>query len=231
MMKLKKIYTYLLGAVAIILLVLWLKSRGDVTDSTVIKKENVVEAENHDVSKVKVTVDYETLCPDSMNFVNDQLAPTFNKIGSIMDVDLVPYGKAKYQQHGNSWTFQCQHGPDECYGNKIHACVINSNPIDVALKFVQCSMSKNNPVAACEHCAKDMGLDWNAISHCANGDEGNELLHKHGVRTEQFTPKLTFVPWIIFNDKFDHSQFEESLENLLKVVCDLYKGTKPSACP
>ncbi|GAB6022340.1 hypothetical protein CHUAL_006461 [Chamberlinius hualienensis] len=182
--------------------------------------------ENHVASKVKVTIDYETLCPDSMLFVMHQLGPVYEKIGSIMDVDLVPYGKASYQSNGHSWSFQCQHGPNECFGNKIHACVINSNPIDAAIKFVQCSMSKNDPVSGSEDCAKDMSLDWNAISHCANGDEGSELLHKYGVRTETLKPKLTYVPWVIFNDKFDQSRFERSLEHLLEVVCEVYKVLK-----
>lgn len=38
---------------------------------------------------------YESLCPDSIRFVKDQLMPTFETLGSQrMVVELVPYGKA-----------------------------------------------------------------------------------------------------------------------------------------
>jgi len=45
--------------------------------------------------KVKVDVYYETLCPDSIQFIRRQLYPTFNKIGEIMDITLIPFGKAE----------------------------------------------------------------------------------------------------------------------------------------
>lgn len=48
---------------------------------------------------VKVTAYYETHCPDSRMFITRQLAPTFKSIGSIMSVDLVPYGKASVSSH------------------------------------------------------------------------------------------------------------------------------------
>jgi len=50
-------------------------------------------------SKVKIDVYYETLCPDSIQFIRRQLYPTFNKIGQIMDINLVPYGKAEVRNN------------------------------------------------------------------------------------------------------------------------------------
>lgn len=46
------------------------------------------------VQPVQVSVYYESLCPDSMYFISDQLWPTFQKIAQIFTVDLVPFGKA-----------------------------------------------------------------------------------------------------------------------------------------
>lgn len=48
-----------------------------------------------EASKVKLDVFYETLCPDSIQFIKSQLYPTFLSIGEIMDINLFPYGKAK----------------------------------------------------------------------------------------------------------------------------------------
>lgn len=44
---------------------------------------------------VVVTVFYEALCPDSKNFVIKQLLPTFYKAPALVEVQLVPYGKAE----------------------------------------------------------------------------------------------------------------------------------------
>lgn len=45
-------------------------------------------------SPVMVMVFYEALCPDSKHFIIKQLEPTYNKAPSLIDFQLVPYGKA-----------------------------------------------------------------------------------------------------------------------------------------
>lgn len=47
------------------------------------------------VQKVHVTVFYEALCPDSRSFFVKQLLPTFDRISENMEVESIPYGKAK----------------------------------------------------------------------------------------------------------------------------------------
>ena len=45
--------------------------------------------------KIRVSVFYEALCPDSRNFFLKQLQPAYDKIPHLMDIVLEPYGKAK----------------------------------------------------------------------------------------------------------------------------------------
>jgi len=45
--------------------------------------------------KVHVAVYYEALCPDSRSFVLKQLNPMYQKLLTNVEVELVPYGKAK----------------------------------------------------------------------------------------------------------------------------------------
>ena len=53
---------------------------------------------------VKVSVYYESLCPDSQLFVYDQLAPTFEIFGpEELVVDLKPFGKANVTIFGISF--------------------------------------------------------------------------------------------------------------------------------
>lgn len=45
-----------------------------------------------------VTVYYEALCPDSKNFIIRQLQPAFRKAPTLIEFQLVPYGKATVSQ-------------------------------------------------------------------------------------------------------------------------------------
>lgn len=48
-------------------------------------------------------------------------------------------------------TFNCQHGPDECYGNALHACAIDilKSPIDY-VNFNSCLMKGGSTDAAAD---------------------------------------------------------------------------------
>ena len=48
--------------------------------------------------KVHVAVYYEALCPDSRSFILKQLGPTYQKLSANIEVELVPYGKAKVRK-------------------------------------------------------------------------------------------------------------------------------------
>ncbi|XP_037557746.2 gamma-interferon-inducible lysosomal thiol reductase [Dermacentor silvarum] len=70
--------------------------------------------------KVSVEVFYETYCPDSRNFVLEQLNSTYAELPNIVQLQLVPYGKASRRELPNKWySFDCQHGDKECYGNLL----------------------------------------------------------------------------------------------------------------
>ena len=58
------------------------------------------------------------------------------------------------------------------------------------------------------------------VATCAQSKHGSQLLHDLGVETLSLEPTLTFVPWIIFNDKFDEDLWEQSLTDFKKVVCE-----------
>lgn len=71
--------------------------------------------------KVLISAYIEYLCPDSRRFVNNQLSPTYQELSDIMDIEIVPFGKSNWtvDETSKQVTFKCQHGPQECYGNKI----------------------------------------------------------------------------------------------------------------
>ncbi|KAG8198796.1 hypothetical protein JTE90_007100 [Oedothorax gibbosus] len=80
-----------------------------------------------------------------------------------------------------------------------------------------------------DKCARRLSMDWNKISKCANGDEGNRLLHEMAGLTNSLTPRLHFVPWINVNKVHTDNQQMKSLYDLKGVVCDSF-GVKHSRC-
>ena len=57
----------------------------------------------------------------------------------MADVFMVPYGNAHWAASGDSWTFTCQHGVNECAYNQIESCsnFYISNPL-TAFNFIKC---------------------------------------------------------------------------------------------
>merc|ERR1712018_254180 len=80
----------------------------------------------------ELTVYYEPLCPDSVNFVTTQLTHAWETFGEDLVINFKPFGKANWTENGVSWDFVCQHGPDECLGNKAQACILAHEPYEAS---------------------------------------------------------------------------------------------------
>ncbi|KAK3913793.1 Gamma-interferon-inducible lysosomal thiol reductase [Frankliniella fusca] len=178
---------------------------------------------------VLVEVYYEALCPDSRSFLLTELLPAYEKIPEAMNVHLIPYGKAKTTTSGNSFKFECQHGPQECLANKVHACglklILNA---DTRVQYVTCMINDNwNPEEAGSRCAKKYELDWDSIWECAKGNEGSKLLSLYGKKTDKLG-SIDFVPTIALQGSTDKQP--AILKNLFKEICTLYKDEKPEKC-
>merc|ERR1712123_514841 len=183
---------------------------------------------------VKITVYYESLCSDSVRFVTEQLNKNWMKFGDELTISYKPFGKANFTENDQSWDFTCQHGPNECWGNKVQACALNSvSNAEEIVPLINCLMLSTislGPEAALVNCV--LGLNVinppritptpEELLECSKGDEGSSLLHDLGVETHALQPPLTFVPWILFNDEFVEMDWQLALTDLEKVLCDKY---------
>ena len=182
---------------------------------------------------VNITLYFESLCGGCQYFIQHQYYPAFKSIGSIMNVHLVPYGNADETKKGGKWVFTCQHGKEECIGNLIETCAIHFYPnASVYFPFIHCiETSGKIPRKAAPSCAQKFGLDYSKIESCANGDLGNSLEHKMGLKTEALDPKQTYVPWITLEGVHTEKIQNQAENNLVKLICKTYKGSqKPQAC-
>jgi interferon gamma-inducible protein 30 len=83
----------------------------------------------------------------------NQLYPAMQQMKNHVDLKMVPFGKSTYSTSGADVNFRCHHGPNECYGNKVHACAIDHIQVDsfqsdnketLTLNYIHCLMSKAN---------------------------------------------------------------------------------------
>jgi len=158
-----------------------------------------------------------------------------------------PYGNANEKQGADgTWTFTCQHGTGECYGNMWEDCAIEHyNTTGTYTKYIPdwfpfflCMEKSGNAgsTSVAQKCATDNHLDWSVLTTCAttsnpgkgSNEDGNPLMHRTAVETNNLVPPHQWTPWVVINGKpLTSAQLDESLT---KLVCDAYTGPKPSGC-
>ncbi|XP_047477060.1 gamma-interferon-inducible lysosomal thiol reductase-like isoform X2 [Penaeus chinensis] len=179
---------------------------------------------------MRIEIYYEVLCTDSRNFIMRQLTPAYEKLKDILQVGLVPYGKAETQEKNGKVTFDCQHGPRECEGNIVHACVTNIIKDEAKqIAIVHCMIDRNEqPMVVGKKCVEKHGEKWESISSCVTSDKGASILKHMGEMTHRLKPGVTFIPTITI----DGSQEDQKhiLLDFHKVLCKRYKGPRHPSC-
>ncbi|KAJ8936489.1 hypothetical protein NQ314_012353 [Rhamnusium bicolor] len=174
--------------------------------------------------KVKVSVYYEALCPDSKFFITYQLLPVYEDLKDYLILDLVPYGKAQTTEVDGNIEFHCQHDALECFANKIHSCVIEyvKDPL-LQIKYIECMITDNMiPEDAGEKCGHELNIDFTPISECAKDIKGSQLLKMYGEQTNSLNPSVRFIPTIELNSSQNIVPQSAILKDLSKSICQLF---------
>jgi len=167
--------------------------------------------------------------------VRAKLVPAQQQLGDRITVQLVPYGKAETSRSGSGrLTFDCQHGPSECEGNKMHACmgeVVKEQGKRVAM--AACMIDDNSEAMGalnrCEHILDNRKEMEEIIACYSAAGKGDELLEKMGVLTHALSPSVTFIPTVTI----DHSQEDQMLiqRSLTAALCKKFSPASiPSVC-
>lgn len=190
---------------------------------------------------IRITLLYETLCPDCQEFIMNVLYPKVFKYGpDFVQIELIPYGNARRSRSANGTVqISCQHGPVECSLNKLHSCTINQLKTSKRwFPFIYCMEmaihSRLDPEKSASKCFNKTKItidEQKAIQQCRNGSLGDELQMEMAKKTEDIWPeKHDFVPWIVVND-VSTTNMQINQDNLLNVLCTWFRGaTKPKGC-
>lgn len=142
-----------------------------------------------------------------------------------MDVTLVPFGNAKY----DNGKLACQHGPNECVANSYEQCAIDAYPTFADhFPFYHCIEGKIDSgekiQKQAKECAQTAKLDFDKIEACVNDKTRAADLQQ---KFHKMTPAdHTYVPWVVVDGKLSKSNGDK----LVAEVCKAYKGTKPDVC-
>ncbi|GFN89451.1 interferon-gamma-inducible lysosomal thiol reductase [Plakobranchus ocellatus] len=205
------------------------------TDKTSKTKNNVLDQCNEwtdTANKVELALYYESLSPECQRFITGTLYPNFAKLRSIMNLTLVPYGKTRERQVHDQYFFTCEHGEEECIGNLIQTCTIALvGDVNKYFPFINCmEASELKPADAAEKCAIKFPVPLENITDCSKSYIGNGLEHKMAKKTRALKPPLSYVPWITVNGVHTEDIEKEAESDLVKLICDAYKGPKPQVC-
>ncbi|KAG2394945.1 hypothetical protein LR48_Vigan09g130100 [Vigna angularis] len=186
------------------------------------------ESKSH-LPKVSLELYYESLCPDSVDFIVNHLTKIFSTdLIPIVDLKFVPWGNAKLQPNH---TFICQHGPNECFLNTVEACAIDIWPeLGKHFQFIYCVEDLVNQQRANDwkSCYETLHLDPEPIKQCYNSKHGKQLELRYAAETDALKPPHKYVPWVVV----DGEPLFEDYENFLSYICKAYyKGTDtPKSC-
>ncbi|CAH2050316.1 unnamed protein product, partial [Iphiclides podalirius] len=183
------------------------------------------EADPDHTEKVSIQLYYETLCPDCIQFVIRKFTPVVQSLSPYLNIQIYPYGKAKTFGRNGRYEFKCQHGPEECYGNKLHACAIDFlQNMTQAVFFNACMLEPRNGKhgsndKAAEACGTEQNVDATPIKLCAKGDKGSRLLKYYGDESKK--ANFNYVPYTLINGNIKDG------DNFLNDVCAAFKNAPP----
>ncbi|XP_067626924.1 GILT-like protein 3 [Eurosta solidaginis] len=190
-----------------------------------IKTEDSTSTEPSSDKQLKVGVYYETICPDSREFVRNAIydAMIINDWINYTDLQFVPYGKVTSwtDPATNITTLFCQHGHSECEQNALHACIVEHIGAKDQVKLIACLFKSH--AASLDECASELVLDVSAVKECKSTRSTPDILKKYGDLTDALD--ISFVPSVTFDKKFDRWRQRYFIYNFVVVYCKEYQDT------
>ncbi|KAL1492143.1 hypothetical protein ABEB36_012631 [Hypothenemus hampei] len=170
---------------------------------------------------VQVQLYYESLCPYSIDFIVNQLYPAYKDLSKYINLELVPWGNAHETTVNGTKQVTCQHGVDECYGNKVHSCALNITSVDISTAFIACAEGADSPTetSTFQECATSNEISWDVLDACVTSSIGDELLSENGEKTAKVN--LPGVPYIVIDQVFTDENEAKARSDFRGLICSL----------
>ncbi|KAL3892305.1 hypothetical protein ACJMK2_004522 [Sinanodonta woodiana] len=187
-----------------------------------------------DSKPVDVVVYYESYCIECNTFFEEHLKQAVNQVGQIMNLKLVPYGDTEETPNGESWTFICGEGNDQCKSNILQACAIDLHTnMSVQYPLVACILTSNGePEDNVKQCALELGgINWADIIRCSRQGKGPELEHQMALQTKALEPREdAYLPYVTVNGVCSDGITEQPVTDFINSLCQNYQGPFPYGC-
>ncbi|KAL4702958.1 hypothetical protein ACJJTC_008736 [Scirpophaga incertulas] len=182
-------------------------------------------------NNVTIQVYYESQCGGCRDFFRTSLLYVYRELHDSFEIQTYPYGFAETIINSDGAVeFKCQHGPNECYGNMLHACAIDIlGNFTKALDFNACMMEQGNPGKgsndpSAEKCADLQNIKSQTIKDCAKSQKGADLVKRYGEKSNKIT--YEYIPYVIINGEVWN---QESNPDFMVAVCGVY-NIPPAPC-
>lgn len=172
---------------------------------------------NFEPQKTYLTIYLESLCRYSAEFILTQLAPNYDSIKDKVTVEMRSCGKVIVTtMRDGSIESQCQHGDEECWGNKCQNCGwhLIDNEED-RVKFIICTMTNITVPIDYSHCCDQVNIRYEDVVDCANSTMGDMLMKECDVQSADYMAESHKVPIVVWGDSI-HPQFDANADAFMK---------------
>ena len=179
----------------------------------------------------KITIYMESLCPYCIEFITTSVKEFYTKVTkpNLAYIEIIPYGNAKetYDLTTKKYSFTCQHGDNECYGNLISTCSLNvlgriKGQLNIICLLENIYDFNRNFDTTLEHCLSSEPDLLQEIKDCVSSDMGNIYQHQMAQKTGDHLG----VPWILVDGVYDEDTNDKIWTSLIDYLC----GDDKSKC-
>ena len=179
----------------------------------------------------KITIYMESLCPYCIQFITTSIKEFYTKVTkpNLAYIEIIPYGNAKevYDSSTNKYSFTCQHGDNECYGNLISTCSLNvlgriNGQLNIICLLENIYNFNRNFDLTLEYCLSSQPDILQEIKDCVKSDIGNIYQHQMAQKTGDHLG----VPWILVDGVYDDDTTDQIWTSLIDYLC----GDDKSKC-
>ena len=119
----------------------------------------------------------------------------------------------------------CQHGEEECTGNRMEACILHYYPdMSDYFPFFSCFEGRfGGKMDFAQECAAKTGIDYSKMMGCVKSSLGDSLDLEHAKTTT--TAYHAGCPWVMIDGVVC-----PDTDNVLSYICAAYTGVKPAGC-